>query len=195
MNKLLGFYELKALDLPSIPWQEYTGDEILSEQLLWTIRSAVFQGADLNLPRLVGVPAAEAACFAKQLLNQLKKSGIVICYPYFRANKSGTLSIEKERSVIEAVSEDLWNLVTYSKRNVSIIMTDQRTVFDGDAFFLTKEEKKEIISYIPKLKRRFRDELIEGKNLLLEWSFANNCNLMKERSGKEYLIFYELRIV
>ena len=54
MNKLMGFYELKNMQLPSIPWAEYTGNEPFSEQLLWTVRSAVFHGDDLNLPRIVG---------------------------------------------------------------------------------------------------------------------------------------------
>ena len=34
MNKLMGFYELKNMQLPSIPWAEYTGNEPFSEQLL-----------------------------------------------------------------------------------------------------------------------------------------------------------------
>lgn len=59
MNKLMGFYELKNMQLPSIPWAEYTGNEPFSEQLLWTVRSAVFHGDDLNLPRIVGVTAKE----------------------------------------------------------------------------------------------------------------------------------------
>ena len=41
MNKLMGFYELKDSSLPTAPWQEYTGQEILPEGFLWTIRTSL----------------------------------------------------------------------------------------------------------------------------------------------------------
>lgn len=91
MNKLMGFLELKEMSLPSIPWKQYTGNEKLDEKYLWTIRSAVYRGEDLNLPRLVGEDAENATKFAENLLYKLGNNGMVIFYPYFIANKSKIL--------------------------------------------------------------------------------------------------------
>lgn len=78
MNKLMGFLELQNMNLPSVPWKEYKGNEELQEDLLWTVRSAVFRGNDLNLPRLVGADAIEAKEFADGLLQQMKDKGMVL---------------------------------------------------------------------------------------------------------------------
>lgn len=40
MNKLMGFLELKEMCLPVIPWKQYTGQEELDDEYLWTIRSS-----------------------------------------------------------------------------------------------------------------------------------------------------------
>ena len=44
MNKLMGFFELKDLNLPTIPWKEYKKGMKLDSSLLWTVRSAVYRG-------------------------------------------------------------------------------------------------------------------------------------------------------
>lgn len=195
MNKLMGFYELKAMNIPSVPWEEYTGKETLDPECLWSVRSAVFRGDDLNLPRKIGVSASQAIEFADDLLIKLRDSGIVIFYPYFLANKSGTLNIFNHRIVIEAVQGDLWNLVTYSDRAVTIQIINGEKMFDGNKDFLTEAEIDNLLSNIPKIKRSFRDDLAEGKSVLLEWSFAQKSNLLKKPLGKEYLVFYEARTV
>ena len=72
MNKLMGFYELQSMSLPSVQWKEYTGNEKLNPEVLWTVRSAVYRGDDLNLPRLVGVNSEDAMSFAESLLLKLR---------------------------------------------------------------------------------------------------------------------------
>ena len=193
MNKLMGFYELADMDIPSIPWKEYKGTEKLDPEYLWSIRSAVFQGDDLNLPRKIGIPAKEAVEFADNLLSKIHNEGLVIYYPYFLAKKSGTLNIDNSCVVIEAVNGDLWNLVTYSERDVTILITEKETVFDGDQNFLSVNEINSILSNIPQIKRTFRDDILEGKSVLLEWSFAQKSDLSKKPLGEEYLVFYEMR--
>lgn len=194
MNKLMGFYELKSMNIPAIPWEEYTGTEFFSSNNLWTIRSAVFRGNDLELPRLVGALANEAKEFADELLRVLKNRGIVIYYPYFLANKSGTLNVFSDRVVIEAVKNDLWNLVTYSDREVTIeIYNDGTTIVNGNGDFLTESELKKIVNNVKVIKKSFRDDLLEGKSALLEWSLAQKSNLIKEPIGEEFLVFYEVR--
>lgn len=195
MNKLMGFYELKNMNLPSIPWKEYDPTVELSNNMLWTIRSAVYKGDDLNLPRMVGEIGKTAKEFADSLLEKLQDKGIVIYYPYFIANKSGTLNIFQSSIIIEGVKADLWNLVTFSDRDVTIRIDDTEEIIDGDAKFFTSDEKSEILKYVPEIRRLFRDELMEGKSILLEWSFAQDSSADKEPLGDEYLVFYEARTV
>lgn len=195
MNKLMGFFELQSMSLPAIPWREYTGTEQLGEELLWTVRSAVFCGDDFNLPRLVGAEAKEAKTFADQLLHKLEGKGMVVFYPYFVAGKSGTLEVRKDSIIIEAVKADLWNLVTLSDREVTIQIRDSEETVNGNSCFLSGREKEQLLSNTDEIKRTFRDDLLEGKSILLEWSFAQNCDVKKKPKGKEYLVFYEARTV
>lgn len=195
MNKLMGFYELKEMSLPSIHWEEYTGEQQLRDNTLWTIRSAIYNGDDLNLPRKVGVPAEEAMQFADNLRTSLNGNGIVICYPYFVAKKSGTLEIRSNKIIVEAVEDDLWNLVTLSKKNVTYQITEKDEQIDGDKDFLSAREKEYLLSFVREIKKNFRMDMLEGKGVLLEWSFAKDCNIHKEPEGDQYLVFYEARTV
>ena len=196
MNKLMGFLELKEMNLPSVPWRQYTGNERFSDDFLWTVRSAVYRGDDLNLPRAVGKSAAEAKEFADKLLSRLRDTGIVVFYPYFIAKKSGTLEVKRNSVIIEAVKEDLWNLVTYSDREVTVIIPENETrVMHGNQEFLSDKEIDELLKYIPEIKKLFRDDLLEGRSALLEWSYAVSCNEKKEPVNEPYLVFYEARTV
>lgn len=195
MNKLMGFFELRDSGLPTIPWREYTGTEVLQPDLLWTVRSAVYRGADQNLPRVVGVTAEEAETFARDLHDRLKDAGMVVYYPYFIANKSGTLNVFQNRAIIEAVPKDLWNLVTYSDRTVTYEFSEEGVMADGDRTFLSEEELSQITKGIPTIRKSFRDELLEGKSVLLEWSLAQNSDLDSRPVGEEFLVFYEMRTI
>lgn len=195
MNKLMGMFELQELDITSIKWKELKENTAMDQDKLWTIRTTILKGDDLNLPRLVGATAEEAREFGNKLLGEFGENGMIIYYPYFIAEKSGTLEISNERIVIEAVKKDLWNLVTYSDREETIIIENKEYIYEGNSSFLSQSEIDELIEYIPKLKQKFRDELIEGKSLLLEWSFAFDSDKNKKIIGDKYLIFYEIRTV
>lgn len=196
MNKLMGFLELKEMRLPSIPWRQYTGQEKFDDNYLWTIRSAVYRGNDLNLPRSVGKNAEESKQFADALLKKINNTGIVIYYPYFIAKKSGTLQVQRDRVVVEAVKDDLWNLVTYSDCEVTIIYDDnQEPQYIGNRDFLDEDEKQQLLKYVPEIRKLFRDDLLQGKVALLEWSYAMDCNNQKEPVNDKYLVFYEARTI
>ncbi|MFV0341919.1 MAG: hypothetical protein ACK5JH_03380 [Anaerocolumna sp.] len=193
MNKLEGFIALRESGLPSVPWKEYHKDTILEDEILWTVRSAVAKGEDFNLPRKVGVCAKEAKEFADDLLNRFKENDLVLYYPYFIALKSGVIDISRDRIVIEAVKDDLWNLVTYNKKNVTIIFEHDNLDFVGDADFLSSEELNNLIDYCIIIKNKFPNYLLTGKSVLLEWSFACKTSLNKTCVGKQSLVFYEIR--
>ena len=127
MNKYMGFYELKALNIPSVQWKLFADDTVLDDRLLWTVRVATAAGDDMNLPRAVGVVSEEARMKGREFLLEYGKKGIVIYYPYFIAEKSGVLDINSRRLVIEAVDRDLWNLVTHGRKDVTIIVPADET--------------------------------------------------------------------
>lgn len=195
MNKLEGFLALRKSGLPSVPWKEYTKDTKLDKEILWTVRSAVAKGEDLNLPRIVGVVAEVAKTFADELLNTLEKNDLVLYYPYFIALKSGVIDISRERVVIEAVKDDLWNLVTNNKKDVTIIFDQDNLDFVGNADFISQEELFSLIDFCVIIKNKFTNEINTGKSILLEWSFACKADMNKEQVGKPSLVFYEIRTV
>ncbi len=195
MNKLLGFYELKDSGLPTIPWKIYNENVKLDPNILWTIRIAVHRGEDLNLPRCVGASAEESSKFALEMKKKYGENGMVIYYPYFMADKSGTLNVFSNKIIIEAVKDDLWNLVTNSKCDVTYIISEEKRESIGNEKFLNEQEIEKITSYIRKIRGKFRDDLLEGKSVLLEWSFAYNCSVKKQRTGDRYLVFYEVRTI
>lgn len=197
MNKLMGLFELNDLDLPTIPWKQYDPSVKLNENELWTIRSAVNRGNDLNLPRLIGKSASEAKKFADNLYNKLGLGGMVIYYPYFNAYKSGTLNVFADKFIIEAVNKDLWNLVTNQDMEVSLTYNlEMNLIYKyGNENFLSESELKDLISNLGIIRKNFRDELLEGKSVLLEWSFAYNSDIAGKPIGDKYLVFYEIRTI
>lgn len=195
MNKLEGFYELKRSGLPSVPWKKYDSESVLDEKILWTVRSAVLQGDDLNLPRKVGVSSYEAKEFANKLMNSLGEDGMVLFYPYFLADKSGVMEVTFDRVVIEAVKDDLWNFVTYNKKDVTVLISGEDIIYDGNKDFLSNGEITELIGYSTSVKRMFRSLIAEGKSIFLEWSFAYQSDANKMPIGNKKLVFYEIRSV
>lgn len=199
VNKYLGFYQLKAINIPTVPWKQFTTETELDEGLLWSVRVAVLDSNDLNLPRLIGARSEEACLKGRELLDRFSDRGLVIYYPYFIAEKSGVLEISSCRTVIEAVDKDLWNLVTHGRRDVTIVIASagksEIAQYHGDPDFLSPEEMSEIKRYAAVIKGRFRGDLSEGRSVLAEWSFAYNTDIDKKPIGGRYLVFYELRTV
>lgn len=217
MNKYMGFYELKALNIPSVQWKLFADDTVLDDRLLWTVRVATAAGDDMNLPRAVGVVSEEARMKGREFLLEYGKKGIVIYYPYFIAEKSGVLDINSRRLVIEAVDRDLWNLVTHGRKDVTIIVPADETgetdggrgygasddaspgasfrdvQVTGNRDFLAPAEISELTRCAAVIRGRFREEISEGSSILAEWSYAYNTDVHRKPIGRRYLVFYELR--
>ena len=141
INKILGLYELKELNIPKIEWKEFHPDtSYFKEDQLWTIRTATFKGNDFNLSRLIGGKAKEARIFALKEYKVFKNTGLIFYYPYFIAEKSGTLLINEKEIIIEGVHKDLWNLVTDNLRDVSIVEKDNMILSYGNKDFLSDKK-------------------------------------------------------
>ncbi|MCL2249241.1 MAG: hypothetical protein FWC13_08215 [Oscillospiraceae bacterium] len=196
MNKLEGFYELNKVGLPSVPWKKFANGITLDENVLWTVRSAVLVGDDMNLPRKVGVSAGEAKNFAENLINSLSDNGMVLYYPFFVAEKSGMIEVSINKVIIEAVRNDLWNLVTLNNRDVTVI-SDYNSVTElfGNEDFLESSEISELLKYSNRVKMKYKNLLIEGQSLFLEWSYSFCSDINKNPIGDRSLVFYEIRSV
>lgn len=197
MNKLQGFYELKWIGIPSVPWKIFTGKERLDPFLLWTIRVAVEHGDDINLPRAVGVNAEDAQKKGKEYLQKFGDNGLVIYYPYFIAEKSGIIEVKENYIIIESVKEDLWNLTTKGGRDVTLIV--ERRTKDiksyGDKKFLTPKEIQELLRHAARVRVKYKDYIFDRSSVMVEWSYAFNTNTNHKPVGDKYIVFYECRLL
>lgn len=195
MNKLEGFYELRKSGLPAVPWMKYEKGCFLDPTMLWTIRSAVEHGDDLNLPRIIGVSAEKAHSFAEELMSRMKDQDLILYYPYFIAKKSGVIEVSPNRIVIEAVHEDLWNLVTYNNKDTTIIFSDDDVEIRGDETFFSSDELYELVDFSVLIRKRFSNYIGNGKSVFLEWSYACKSDINKNCIETPRLVFYEIRTV
>lgn len=195
INKLNGFYELKKLGVPSVKWEKYTTDTKFDNDKLWTVRVAVQKGNDMNLPRAVGVSAKEAKKFAEKISKKLNDNDLIIYYPYFIAEKSGIMKISQSRYVIEAVEKDLWNLATDGRRDQTIIIKNDVIEKYGEKELLNDKEIEELKKEGRKVKGKFRNDLIQGRSVLMEWSLAVETDSTGQKKGEPYLVFYECRTI
>lgn len=195
MNKLDGLYELQKLNIPAINWKKFTDGTKLDDQCLWTIRTAVYEGNDLDLPKLFGADAQTAEKFARRISKEIGNSGIVIYYPYLIAQKSGNLQISGNSIVIEAIKGDLAPLLRGNAVDVTYIYskTGRKTV--GDEDFLSEKEINSLLFYAGYLTQLYRYVLAEESCLQLEFSFASECDLKQKAIGAPELIFFEIRTV
>lgn len=176
---------------------ERHGNEELDPNLLWTIRSAINNGHDINLPRAIGVNAKEAIQKAKAILSQIGNKGIVIYYPFFIADKSGIVEVKEKKTIIEAVQGDLWNLTTNGKKDVTIIIDryNHEPEYHGNKYFLDDKEIYELLRYSARVRVKFKDEIFDNSSVMLEWSYAFNTDTNRKPIGNRYLVFYECRSV
>lgn len=197
MNKLEGFYVLKSMGIPAVPWHPFTGQETLDGNLLWTVRVAVQHGNDFNLPRAVGVTAEEAVLRGKEYINRFSTDDLIIYYPYFIALKSGIIDLQDNQTIIEAVDKDLWNLTTFGRKDETIVfdhLSGGISIF-GNAAFLNDHEKYELRNYANKIRALNKYYIFAGSSVMVEWSYAVNTNVKREIIGEPYLVFTECKAV
>ena len=195
MNKLEGLYELRKLNIPSINWKVFTDNTKLDEQHLWTIRTAVYEGNDLDLPKLFCVDAQTAEKFARRMNKEMGNNGIVIYYPYLIAQKSGNLQISCNSIIIEAIKGDLEPLLRGNSVDVTYIYSKTGREIVGEEAFLSKKEINSLLFYAGYLTQLYRYVLAEKSCLQLEFSFASDCDLKQKAIGLPELIFFEIRTV
>jgi hypothetical protein len=141
--------------------------------------------------------AADATIKGREFIQAFPPPDLVIYYPYFLALKSGTMSIQEERTVIEAVNRDLWNLTTAGRRDVSMAVqldSGDMSIF-GEETFLEPDEISELLRYDKILRAYNHHQLFGSTTVMVEWSYAMNSDLDRRPTGNKYLVFYEYRLL
>lgn len=197
MNKLFGFLELKELPVPSVNWKEFKYGTVLDSDKLWTVRSAVVSGNDTSLPRMIGKSAEECMNFGNSLVKNYGKNMMVVYYPFFHAIKSGTMLVSDIDAIIECVRGDLWNLVDRHKidHRFKLSVSGRVVNYTDNVNFLTKEEVQLLHKNLERIRKYFSKSLRANELVLLEWSFAKDCNAEGNPVGDSKLLFYEVRTV
>ena len=193
MNKLAGMYELRKLNIPSVDWKLFQEDTVLSENRLWTIRTAVFQGADLHLPRLFGQNARDSMEFARKCLNEMNGRGIVIYYPYLHAVKSGVIQFGLSNTCLEVVSGDIKNLLDGGDPEASYYRKNTGWISERNADLYNREELEELFRYAEYCRRYFRNVLLESREIQMEFSYAYDVDTDHRKAGETRLVFFEVR--
>ncbi len=195
MNKLDGFFKLNSINLPTVEWKAFQPGIKFSNDHLWTVRCAVMRGKDFELPRLIGAEAIAAQKFAENLYSKLGAGGLVIYYPFFVAELSGTLIVSQTAAEIECVRGDLWNLVDsgHTDGTLKYDFASDKLMELTNTNALTSERTAELVNCASVLRRSFRDELAEGSSIYTEWSYAFEVNEKKLPHGQAFLVFYELK--
>ena len=155
----------------------------------WTIRVA-WTGSRFKKPLYVNWLAKEKVPQEiDRLAKQAKKDYLIITYPSWIPQKSGTLLIENNRIVIESCQGQITRLMREGQCDAGYQLGKSGRIQDswGNQNFLANREKKQIISALAK---------IPEKNIILEWAFGQQKEFIfykfesMARAGKALLEKY-----
>lgn len=189
MNKLEGMYELKRNHLPTVDWKLFQEKTVLSETCAWTIRTAVFKGQDLYLPKLFGKSGQEAMIFGRRCLQEMKDKGIVFYYPYLEAKKSGVLQFDVSSIQLECVEGDLGRLLNGSTPDAAYYW-ERKFLKEYGKEMLSAKEQDELLEWVFYCRRRYREIMKLGEKMQLEFSYVRDGN---KENQQNRLIFFEMR--
>ncbi|BBF45146.1 hypothetical protein lbkm_3905 [Lachnospiraceae bacterium KM106-2] len=195
MHVLQNSYLLSHLDLPTIPWQQGFLSTEFDQHMLWTVKNEPVSAEIGLIEGKIGVTAKEAKEFVKHQYDNLGEKRVVLYYPYYTATKSGTIDLNQERSVIEAVEGKIENLSKKHRVDVTMIFRDNDLEIVGNDKFLSEDETLTLIDYCRELKSRCAADLDYGKNIILYWSIVSETKVNMIPKDKTNLIFTKLKII
>ena len=195
MNIIQDYLILDNLDLPTIPWQQCDSLTQFDNEILWTVKNEPTKEGLGETFGKIGITAKEAKEFVQSQVQNLANHRMLICYPYYTAVKSGTLDLNYDRSVIEAVEGKIENLAKKNRVNVTMIFTEDSLDMVGDDKFLSEEESLTLIDYCKEVKKRCTKDLEYGKNILIHWSFVQETKQNMIPKEEQKLVFYKIKIL
>lgn len=189
---------MRDMPIPSVPWRRHRVGDVLDPDVLWTVRSAVVDPTrpDQSLPKLVGATGDEATGFADCLAGELGDGGMVVTYPYFSAVSSGTVLVRDGETYVEACHGDLWNLVDHGRVDFRGRLGDGGwSDSSGDPGTVPDEVPTAIGRSLGAIRRQWRDDLFEGRGVLLEWCLSRSVGSDGNPVGEPDFVFMEARTV
>ena len=88
----------------------------------WTIRVAFFKNDDFREPIYVNwLPKKQVPKKVDEFAKVAQANYIIVVYPSWKFNKSGTLLIDKDRYVIEATDGSIQDLMRQGKLKTSLV--------------------------------------------------------------------------
>ncbi len=129
----------------------------------WTIRTVDIKGAEWNNLYINWLIKDKVPAQIDKFQNQQKGKTVFVVYPSWKWKKGGTILIEKNSEIIEAVEGEIVNLMRHGKIDASYYYKNKK-LFQviGEKKFLTSRERRKIL-----LARK-----MNKKNIILEWGIT-----------------------
>ncbi len=170
MTILQGLKMIDRAGLPHPEWEFVRSSKDLKrftnikDYVGWTIRTVEMKnGAWKNL-YVNWLPKKQVPATVDKLQNKQKGDALFVTYPSWNWKKGGTILIEKDRVVIEAVKGAVVDLMRHGKVEVSYwYRKGTLTHTDGNTKLLTAVERKTILQAVKKIKK---------KDVILEWGIT-----------------------
>jgi|GEM_PF-5561397 len=193
INKYQGLILLKDFGLPTIEFDTFARNTVLSDEYRWTLRVAKKFGGDFGLPIFLNKSAKETMCIGYEYLERnLNSENVLLVYPFFNSAKTGTMALDISQTIVEATRDNCANLTRYNKLDISIIYNEKRNIIYGDVSFFDEKEIQTIERYANVLRKKFFNILLDNVFIILEWSFAT---YQKTVESEQHFLFQELRII
>ncbi|MDP3244550.1 MAG: hypothetical protein Q8M83_02725 [bacterium] len=143
----------------------------------WTIRTVEVKNGPWKNLYVNWLDKKQVPAKIDELQKQQKNKAVFVVYPSWRCKKSGTILIDKDRTVIEATKGVIVDLMRYGKVTVRYSYKNGKMAqADGNKDFLTSAQRGRILQAGKKLKK---------KGIILEWAI----------SQRNEFIFYRIESV
>lgn len=170
MNIYQGLTRIDKAGLPHPEWEFVETSKDLKKYFKikdycgWTIRTVKVTGAPWNNLYVNWLPKKQVPEKIDELQKEHKGKAVFVIYPSWKWKKSGTLLIEKDRTVIEAAKGPIVDLMRHGKLDASCIYKNGKLLeSNGNKKLLTSEERKKVLHAGKKLKQ---------KEIILEWGIT-----------------------
>lgn len=213
-------YILKALDLPTIEWNQYFSNTNIPSGKLWSIKVEESPGKtsetmvevkqkksfvrfmkdrrwiqSQKTNGLIGVDAVAANTFGQKKIKQIRPSKqVIIYYPYYTVVKSGIIDINRQRIVLEGTKGDIDQMVVHNEICVTMIFGDDSLDITGNEHFFTQDEVLPLIDYAKHVRKVANKDLERNKNIQLYFSYVYETNELLQVEGESRLIFYKFKL-
>ncbi|MFA6271656.1 MAG: hypothetical protein WC693_00915 [Patescibacteria group bacterium] len=170
MDIYQGLTRIDKAGLPHPEWEFVSSSKDLKKYFKikdycgWTVRTARLIGAPWKNLYVNWLPKKQVPAKIDELQKMHKGKALFVIYPSWNWKKSGTILIEKNRTVIEAAKGSIIDLMRYGKVDASYFYQHGKLVgSNGKEQLLSPTERRKILQAEKKIKQ---------KEIILEWGIT-----------------------